>query len=122
MVSNVNNSCRVWDCEILRPEADDALDIVGKHGDIEHLREFLPSTSQVMEANVLYWITDRTPHESLPLSKGTYRQFFRLVTSNVGAWFEDHSTKNPSGVVPDPNITKIIKGSKFDGICCIVDP
>jgi hypothetical protein len=70
MTSNVENSCRVWNCQIERPE-DDSLDIVGKHGDIEHLREFLPEDSETMAANYLYWITDRTPHESLPLTKGT---------------------------------------------------
>jgi hypothetical protein len=120
MTSNVENSCRVWNCQIERPEAD-SIDIVGEHGDIEHLREFLPEDSETMAANHLYWITDRTPHESLPLTKGTYRQYFRLVTSIVRVWFEDHSTKNPNGVVPDPKITKIIKG-KFDGICHIIDP
>jgi hypothetical protein len=121
MTSNVENSCRVWNCQIERPE-DDSIDIVGEHGDIEHLREFLPDDSETMAANHLYWITDRTPHESLPLTKGTYRQYFRLVTSIVSAWFEDHSTKNPNGVVPDPEMTKIVKGSKFDGICHIIDP
>ena len=120
MASNVENSCKVWNCQIQRPEVD-SLDIVGKHGDIEHLREFLPADSETMAANQVYWITDRTPHESLPLTKGTYRQFFRLVTSQVGAWFEDHSTKNPNGVVPNPKLTRIVKGSKFDGICCVVD-
>ena len=121
MASNVENSCRVWQCQIQQPEVD-SLDIVGKHGDVEHLREFLPENSEVMTANTLYWITDRTPHESLPLPNGTYRQFFRLVTSLVAVWFKDHSTENPNGVVPDPKITKIVKGSKFDGICCVIDP
>ncbi len=120
MSSNVENSCKVWNCQIQRPEVD-SLDIVGKHGDIEHLREFLPARSEMMAANHVYWITDRTPHESLPLTKGTYRQFFRLVTSQVGAWFEDHSTKNPNGVVPNPKLTGIVRGSKFDGICCVVN-
>ena len=120
MASNVENSCKAWNCQILRPEVD-SLDIVGKHGDIEHLRELLPSNSEMMVANHVYWITDRTPHESLPLADGTYRQFFRLVTSLVSVWFQDHSTKNPNGVVPDSKITKIVKGSKFDGVCCVVD-
>ena len=31
----------------------------------------------------------------------------------MSVWFEDHSTKNPRGIVPDPKITKIVKGSKF---------
>jgi len=107
MASTVADSCRVWDCQIV----DDTC--IGHMGDIEHLRSLLPE-SEVMEPNCLYWITDRTPHESLPLKKRTYRQFFRLVTSQVSLWFEDHSTKNPLGVVPDPNITKIVKGSKFN--------
>ena len=66
-----------------------------------------------MDPNTMYWITDRTPHESLPLNNNTYRQYFRLVTHQVSLWFEDHSTKNPLGAVPDPIITKIVKGSKF---------
>ncbi|XP_028392063.1 uncharacterized protein LOC114516711 [Dendronephthya gigantea] len=122
MASNVANSCKVWNCEILKPEGRNSPDVVGEHGDIEHLRSLLPSKCETMDANTVYWMTDRTPHESLPLSEGTYRQYFRLVTSQVSGWFEDHSTKNPLGVVPDPKITKIIKGSKFDlDSCYIVD-
>ena len=34
--------------------------------------------------------------------------------SQVSLWYEDHSTPNPNGVKPDPNITRIVKGSKFD--------
>ena len=107
MASNVDNSCGVWDCQIINDE------LIGELGDIEHLRDFLPN-SEVMIKNELYWLTDRTPHESLPLGLGTYRQFFRLVTSQVSLWYEDHSTKNPLGVVPDPKITKTVTGSKFD--------
>jgi hypothetical protein len=121
MASNVPNSCKVWNCNILPPD-DNSPDVVGEHGDIEHLRAFLPSSCEVMDANTVYWLTDRTPHEALPLSKGTYRQFVRVVTSQLTYWHEEHNTKNPFGVVPDPNITKIIKGSKFDGSCYIVDP
>ena len=107
MASNVADSCRVWDCQIM----DDTC--IGRLGDIEHLRNLLPE-SEVMEPNCLYWLTDRTPHEPLPLKKKIYQQFFCLVTSQVSLWFEDHSTKNPLGVVPDPDITKIVKGSKFN--------
>jgi hypothetical protein len=113
MASNVENSCKVWNCQILRPEGNSP-DAVGIHGDIEHLREFLPPDCEVMAANTLYWITDRTPHEALTLNTGAYRQFFRLVTSEVSFWFQDHSTKNPLGIVPNPKLTKIVKGSKFD--------
>ena len=121
MISNIHNSCRAWDCII----KDDA---VGHLGDIEHLRNELNGYILTHTVNKqhgsyrrlipflsgnLYWITDRTPHESLPMKREGYRQFFRLVTSEVDVWYEQHSTKNPNGVVPDPNITKIIKTSKF---------
>ena len=69
----------------------------------------------------MYWITDRTPHEALLLNKGTYRQFFRLVTSEVSFWFQDHSTKNSLGVVPDPKFARILEGSKFDGSVYLTD-
>ena len=107
MASTADNSCRIWNCQIMED------DLIGELGDIEHLREFLPY-SEVMNKNQLYWLTDRTPHESLPLEQGAYRQFFRLVTSQVSHWYEDHSTKNPLGITPDPEITKIVRGSKFN--------
>ena len=87
-------------------------------GDIEHLRCALPKSScHELEAGQIYWITDRTPHESVPLEAGTERQFFRIVTSNVSYWYKDHSTENPLGVRPDL-FTKIVKGNKFseDGV------
>ena len=67
---------------------------------------------------ILYWITDRTPHECLPqnneINKRGYRQFFRLVTHKVSTWYEKNNTPNPNGVKPDLKITKILKTSKFD--------
>ena len=66
-----------------------------------------------MTANRIYWMTDRTPHEWLPLKTSTYCQFFRLVTSQVGLWFADHSTTNPNGVKPDPKITQVVGGDEF---------
>ena len=107
MASNVSDSCRFYNCEIMNDK------LIGELGDIEHLREFMPK-GEVMEKDSLYWFTDRTPHEALPLKGREHRQFFRLVTSQVSLWYIDHSTKNPLGVIPDPEITKIVKGSKFD--------
>lgn len=82
-------------------------------GDVEHLRGLMPEPGTDLEAGRLYWLTDRTPHESLPLQKGAFRQFFRLVTSQVSLWYSDHSTPNPLGVKPDPTITRIVIGDKF---------
>ena len=61
----------------------------------------------------VYWITDKTPHESLPLKEKTMRQFFRIVTSEVSFWFRDPSTPNPLGVLPDPETSKLVTGDKF---------
>ena len=111
MASNVDNSCMVWNSQVQCDGNNHDMEIIRRHGDIEYLRPYI-GTSTLMKHDVIYWITDRTPHESLPLTKDAYRQYFRLVTHQVSLWFEDHSTKNPLGIVPDPNITKIVKGSK----------
>lgn len=102
MASTVSDSCRAWDTHI---------EVPGTMGDCEALREELerfPSVS--MQANVLYWMTDSCPHESLPMEFGTYRQWFRLVTHKVGLWYAQHSTPNPLGVLP---ACEIIERNKF---------
>jgi len=106
IASSVPDSCRVWNCGV-SPKA------IHKLGDVEYLRSALPDESEVLRPGQMYWITDRTPHESLPLEKDTFRQFFRVVTSDVSFWYKDHSTPNPLGVLPDPAITKIVVGNKF---------
>ena len=106
LASSVSDSCRAWNCSV-------DPDIIGTLGDVEYLRGFLPSDGEVLKPGQLYWITDKTPHESLPLKERTYRQFFRLVTADVSLWYKDHSTANPLGVDPDPAVTKIVAGDKF---------
>ena len=65
--------------------------------------------SYTLEANELAWITDRTPHESLPVNGE--RQYFRLVVGKIGAWYAHHSTANP--IVPVPDDVTIVQGDKF---------
>ena len=65
MTSSVSDSCRVWDVRIKEPGT-----AIGYLGDLKHFREvleskyskasFCPKTGQIL------WITDTTPHESLP--------------------------------------------------------
>jgi hypothetical protein len=107
MASTVDKSCRVWDVQMRDPAS-----VVGRLGDLEHVREVLGEGAH-MEAGKLYWITDLTPHESLPVEDDTYRQFFRLVTSSLSAWYPENATRNPLGVEPDPAITEIVTGNKF---------
>ena len=103
--SNVANSCAITDCSVSEP---------GPHGDCEALRATLAERPvRVCQPNRLYWISDTTPHESLPLEQTTYRQFFRLVTSNVSHWFRKNSTANPFGIVP-PERCVIVPFDKFE--------
>lgn len=106
MASNVSNSCAVWPCLI-----EDAGQVVGDMGDCEHLRDHLGEPVR-LEAGELIWMTDRTPHESLPVEEPTYRQFFRFVTSSLTVWYKQHSTLNPLGIKPQHRV-KILKQNKF---------
>jgi hypothetical protein len=100
MASNISDSCQIWNYHV---------DVPGLGGDCSHLRDKLGKGIK-MSSNELYWMTDSCPHESLELKSDCMRQFFRLVTSDVGVWYEKHSTKNKLGVNPG---CKIIKENKF---------
>ncbi|CAK4693571.1 unnamed protein product [Aphanomyces euteiches] len=107
MASTVEDSCCIYDAVIDNPQ-----DVVGHLGDIEHLRDMLDKSycAKLCPANELVWTTDRTPHESLPLKTTQYRQFFRLVTSQVSHWYVDHSMPNFLGILPT---VEIVYGNKF---------
>lgn len=66
----------------------------------------------IMEPGVLFWMTDRTPHESLPVEVSGWRQWFRLVSPDIALWWEQHSTLNPTGLAL-PKSVRSIPGSKF---------
>ncbi|KAJ3028414.1 UNVERIFIED_CONTAM: hypothetical protein HDU68_001745 [Siphonaria sp. JEL0065] len=115
MASSVSDMCAIWPC-LVKNAASVSVDSLGG---MKHLKKGMEHESlaggsekkiHLVKANTLVWITDRTPHESLPVQKRVFRQFFRLVTSNVNVWFMDHSTANPLGVEPK---CKVIKGNKF---------
>ena len=65
MASTVAGSCEVWNAEVRDPAG-----CVGAFGDCEHLREFC-GPGYRLKAGQLCWLTDRTPHESLPLPEAT---------------------------------------------------
>jgi len=149
MASNVSDSCHLYNAIVPN-------ELVGKGGDVEHLRDVLnvhfpnqpkPRTrwpndrsrygshagcarlhmhlegddifNQVpvrgpisLQADELIWMTDRTPHESVPLEAGQPRQFFRLVTGGIDTWFAAHSTPNPLGIQPE---AQVVDYDKFVG-------
>ncbi|KAI9353287.1 hypothetical protein DFJ73DRAFT_324660 [Zopfochytrium polystomum] len=74
-----------------------------------------PRGGMTLTAQELVWLTDRTPHEALPVREKVFRQFFRLVTSRVTVWYAAHSTRNDErGVVPPADV-RIVEGDKFKG-------
>jgi hypothetical protein len=105
MASNMDDTCEIFDALV-----NNSVGEVNYHGGMEHLRPFIGEGTTLL-ANELVWLTDRTPHEALPQFHEGYRQFFRLVTSNISLWFEDHSTLNPCVALPD--YVTVIRGSKF---------
>ncbi len=96
-MASSDGRCRVWD--EMRRDVDDHGSVLGKLG-----------TGSEMEPGVLYWMTDRTPHQSLPSLARHHRQFFRLVADEIGVWWSQHSTPSPFGVKPN---ARIETGRKF---------
>jgi hypothetical protein len=127
LASSVSDTTRIWPVNIKDPNA------IGYQGNVEHLRDLIGEGSNIragtnpkignqkilFQRNLslfltglgeLWWMTDTTPHESLPLAEDTYRQFIRVVTGPIGVWYDQHSTKNPLGIEPEATI---IYGDKF---------
>lgn len=97
-MTSTDGRCRVWDC------VTNDVDELGSCG--------VPNAfSEIMKPNMLYWMTDRTPHESLPAKETAPRQFFRLVSQGIGAWYTKHNTPNPLGVQPE---AVIVDHDKFE--------
>lgn len=102
--TNVSGSCNIWPNLIDNPH-----EVTDAHGGVESLRPYLGPGIPI-EANKLYWMTDRTPHESMPIEQGANRQFLRLVVGRISAWYSQHNTPNPMGTQPD---APIIDTDKF---------
>ncbi|KAJ1549341.1 hypothetical protein HK405_005062 [Cladochytrium tenue] len=138
--SSVSDTCRVWDCivhdhgeivgtlgniEHLRHNLDSGppRGVVAVVPEAPQNEEDFPLShssqppahrnGQNMAACRVAWMTDRTPHESLPVQRRVFRQYFRLVTSQVTAWYEAHSTRNDECNIVPPDYVDIIRGDKF---------
>lgn len=99
-MASTDGACRYWQQDNYN---------VDSHG---ALMEDLPVENSIKcQPSTLYWISDRTPHEALPSPSSGVRQFFRLVSSELGTWFAEHNTPNPLGVEAD---TYICYGNKFE--------
>ena len=105
MATNTANSCKIYDVLINKPE-----EITDKYGGLDYvLSSKIKNKGYFMDPDQLYWMTDRTPHESAPVDKDCKRQFFRLVVGKISVWYSQHNTANPL-VEPD---APIINESKF---------
>ena len=107
MASSVGNTSEVWDALVDTNKKG----IVDRHGGCAHLRSIIGEGTK-LKANQLVWMTDKTPHEALPQEVSGYRQFVRVVTSEISHYFVDHCTANPLVTVPDHVV--IVPGNKFD--------
>lgn len=103
MASNVTGSCRVWPVLVTAPE-----DVTDRHGGMESMRPYL-GKGHTLAASEMCWITDRTPHESLPLLESGPRTFFRVVVGEISVWYAQHNTPNPLGLLPDAPISYVDK-------------
>jgi hypothetical protein len=108
LCSNVTDSTALWKSRV----HDTFGDVIGSHGSLERMRDILGAPDKLLGAGELVWLSDRTPHESLPLPQATQRQFFRLVVGEIGFWFSQHNTPNPTGFALPANVP-VIDGDKF---------
>lgn len=99
MASSVADSCVVYPALVKNPEK-----IADPLGGLPECTRKVLGTGHTLEAGELVWITDRTPHESLPLPHGGHRQFFRLVVGPIDVWYSKHNTRNPCGTEPDATV------------------
>jgi len=142
MASNVDNSCNVYDLQVppevvgpggdlehLRPTLDSVFvpPAQPRYRQTNSMGDVMPigpanwefDLGQLVEHPIslqkgeLYWITDRTPHESVPLKHSQSRSFFRLVTSGIDMWYSKHSTPNPLGTQPAAHV---VTHDKFTGL------
>ena len=111
VATSVSDSCAVWPALIDKPEC-----VTDAHGGVEPLRPFL-GDPVLLQAGEVCWMTDRTPHASLPLrapdgdpaATHVFRQFFRLVAGPVSVWYAKHNTPNPTGTQPDAPCVSVNK-------------
>lgn len=86
LANNLDGSCAVWDSEHENTSLD---------GDIGYAADQYPlREAHIMSAGEIQRIGILTPHESLPVSANTNRQFLRVLSSGVHGR-EDYFTKNP---------------------------
>jgi hypothetical protein len=74
MASNISESLAVYPALVNEHEK-----VTDKHGGLDHLKDRIKIKPHLCEANKICWITDRTPHEALPVKNNVHRQFFKLV-------------------------------------------
>lgn len=109
IANTVKNSCRIWDTII--PASDAQND-----GSCEHLRANL-GDGEFLKKSIVYFLHENCPHESLPMSNNTKRQFFRLVVGEIKEWYEEFSTPSKFGVEPNCKIVDKLGFYSCHGAC-----
>lgn len=94
MASNISNSCRIWDIEITESQRSQQLQ------KLQNLIKNPQCAQYEPKENELIWMTDRTPHMSLPLKQYAFRQWFRLIIDPIETWSSECDTINNLGIQP----------------------
>ena len=75
LIASSNVGTRYWDGEV----PDD----VKAEGSLEHAKDILTlDVSKQVPKNTLVFLTSNTPHETLPIHKGTRRTFIRVTLNH----------------------------------------
>lgn len=91
IANNLDDSCAIWDASHEDTTED---------GDIGHVAESYPLSEAIkMKCGEVFRIGLFTPHESLPVKGGFFRQFLRIVGSGVHGR-EEYFTRNPLLALP----------------------
>lgn len=103
MASNISDSCEVHPAQIKDPA-----EFTDIYGGIQHAKDYL-GNGRKLKNNEICWMTDATPHESLPVvapasdptAEFVQRSFFRLVVGDISICYSKYNTQNPLGIQPD---------------------
>jgi hypothetical protein len=112
----VAGACVIWPKWIVTDPHDPG--VVGAGGSCEHLRDYL-GPPVLMEAEEIYWMTDRTPHEVRPQAHTGWRQFFRLVVGKVTVW---HVKNTANALWPLPPDVRVVHEDEFAELGSLLQP
>lgn len=85
----------------------------GPDGECDHLiSQCKENTKQILEPNMLYWLSPLTVHAATEMPEDTNRQLLRLSMPSKAPVFSEY-TKNPLGIEPSGPVIAAARGSQM---------